>query len=106
MPTLEKYHREHKADGFEVIALSIDKPGNRAKVLKVLGKLSFPGAMLSEASRNGFGTPEAVPVSYVVDAQGLVRDKVIAIDEDLLDEVVTPLLKESSAAPIPAELRK
>ena len=106
MPAVEKYYREHKADGFEVIALSIDKPGNRAKVLKVLAKLSFPGAMLSEASRNGFGTPEAVPVSYVVDAQGLVRDKFIAIDEDLLDEVITPLLKESSAAPIPAELRK
>ena len=28
MPALEKYYREHKADGFEVIALSIDRPGN------------------------------------------------------------------------------
>ena len=28
MPALEKYYREHKADGFEVIALSVDKPGN------------------------------------------------------------------------------
>ena len=106
MPALEKYYREHKSDGFEVIALSIDKPGNRAKVLKVLAKLSFPGAMLSEASRSGFGKPEAVPVSYLVDAQGLVRDKFITIDEDLLDEVITPLLKEGSVAPIPAEIPK
>ncbi len=28
MPALEKYYREHKADGFEVIALSLDKPMN------------------------------------------------------------------------------
>jgi hypothetical protein len=72
----------------------------------VLAKLSFPGALLSDASRNGFGTPEAVPVSYVVDAQGIVRDKFIAVDEGLLDEVVTPLLKESPAGPIPAEMRQ
>jgi len=106
MPALEKYYREHKADGFEVIALSVDRPGNRAKAFKVLAKLSFPGALLSDASNNGFGMPEAVPVSYLVDAQGIVRDKFVAIDEDLLDEVITPLLKKSPVAPIPAEMRK
>jgi thiol-disulfide isomerase/thioredoxin len=106
MPALEKYYREHKVDGFEVIALSIDKPGNRAKAFKVLAKLSFPGAMVSDASRNGFGMPEAVPCSYLVDAKGVVRDKFINVDEGLLDEVVTPLLKERPAGPIPAEMRK
>ena len=102
MPALEKYYREHKADGFEVIALSVDKTGNRAKVLKVLAKLPFPGAMLSEASANGFGVPEAVPISYLVDAQGIVRDEFIAVDDGLLDEVVTPFLKQSSV-PLPSK---
>ncbi len=106
MPALEKYYLEHKADGFEVIALSVDKPGNRAKAFRVLAKLSFPGAMVSDASGNGFGTPEAVPVSYLVDAQGIVRDKFFAVDDDLLDEAITPLLKKSSAGTIPAEMRK
>src|SRR5208337_1491021 len=106
MPAIEKYYREHKADGFEVIALSADKPGNRAKAFKVLAKLSFPGALLSDASNNGFGMPETVPVSYLVDAQGIVRDKFVAVDEDLLDEVITPLLKKSSTTAVPAEMRK
>jgi thiol-disulfide isomerase/thioredoxin len=102
MPALEKYYREHKAEGFEVIALSVDKPGNRAKAFRVLAKFSFPGAMISDASSNGFGTPEAVPVSYLVDPQGIVRERFIALDGGLLDEVITPLLKKSSAAAIPA----
>ncbi len=102
MPALEKYYREHKADGFEIIALSIDKLANRAKAFKVLERLSFPGAMVTDASRNGFGTPDAVPVSYLVNAEGVVRDKFNTIDEDLLNEVVTPLLKAHSASPIPA----
>jgi hypothetical protein len=50
--------------------------------------------------------PEAVPVSYLVDAQGIVRDKFINVDEGLLDEVVTPLLKKRPAGPIPAEMRQ
>ena len=72
----------------------------------MLATLAFPGAMASDASRNGFGMPEAVPVSYLVDSQGVVRDKFVAVDESLLDEVVTPLLKESSATAIPAGMRK
>jgi thiol-disulfide isomerase/thioredoxin len=106
MPALEKYYHEHKADGFEVIALSVDKPANRAKAFKLLAKLSFPGALLSDATSNGFGIPEAVPASYLVDAQSIVRAKFISVDESLLEEVVTPLLKGSSAGPIPAEMRK
>ena len=106
MPALERYYREHKADGFEVIALSVDRPANRAKAFKVLERLSFPGALVSDATRNGFGAPEAVPVSYLVDAQGIVRNKFINIDEDLLNGVVAPLLKDNSVAPIPAGMRK
>ena len=62
--------------------------------------------MVSDASRNGFGTPEAVPASYLVDAQGILRNKFNAVDESLLDDAITPLLKENSAGPIPAEIRK
>ena len=30
-PTLAKFYRKHRAQGFEVIALSIDRPGTRPK---------------------------------------------------------------------------
>ncbi len=104
MPALEKYYGEHKVDGFEVIALSVDKPANRAKAFRVLAKLSFPGAILSDATSNGFGIPEAVPVSYLVDAQGIVRNQFVAVDVSLLNEVVTPLLKKSSPTAIPKRM--
>jgi cytochrome c biogenesis protein CcmG, thiol:disulfide interchange protein DsbE len=93
-PELAKFYEKHRAEGFEVIALSIDKPAGRAKMQKLAAKLPFEAALLSDASRNGFGTPEAVPISYIVDANGIVRDRFIAIDPELLDEVAVPLLKE------------
>ncbi len=97
-PIIAKFYSEHRAQGFEVIALSIDKPAARAKMQRIASKLPFEAALLSEASRNGFGTPEAVPVSYVIDAKGVVRDKFIQTDKELLDEVVLPLVKEAQEA--------
>ncbi len=97
LPVIAKFYQKHRAQGFEVIALSIDKPRNRAKMQRLIEKLPFQAALLSDASRNGFGTPEAVPVSYVIDARGVVQDKFIAIDDDLLDMAVLPLLEEASA---------
>jgi cytochrome c biogenesis protein CcmG/thiol:disulfide interchange protein DsbE len=100
MPAIGTFYRKHRAEGFEVIALSTDRPRDREKMLKLLAKLPFPGALLSDAIRNGFGTPDGVPVSFIVDRRGIVRDKFIAIDDELLDEVVVPLLGEASASPI------
>ncbi len=94
LPVIAKFYEKHRAEGFEVIALSVDKPRDKAKMQRLSARLPFSAALLSEATRNGFGTPEAVPVSYVIDANGTVRDKFIAIDDELLNEVIVPLLKE------------
>lgn len=98
-PAIGDFHHKHSAEGFEVIALSIDQPRNRRRMLTLLSKLPFPGALLSDATENGFETPGAVPVSYLVDAQGVIRDTFINVDEDLLNETVPPLLKEARHAP-------
>ncbi len=95
MPVLETFYRTHKADGFEVIALSIDKPADKAKAERLLRKVSYPGALAGEASRNELGTPKDVPVSYLIDKSGVVRDTFVALDADLLRGVVLPVVKES-----------
>ena len=45
---------------------------------------------------NGFGTPEALPVTYVVDGNGIVRAKLtpekMSVTEEGLVDVVRPLL--------------
>jgi cytochrome c biogenesis protein CcmG/thiol:disulfide interchange protein DsbE len=94
-PTLAKFHRKHHAQGFEIIALSVDRPQDKLKMQRVSATLPFQAALLSGATRNGFGTPEAVPVSYVIDAKGIVRDTFIGVDDELLNEVIAPLLKEA-----------
>jgi thiol-disulfide isomerase/thioredoxin len=95
LPVIEKFYRKHRAQGFEIIALSVDRPSDRDKMRRLIAKLPFDAALLTDASRNGFGTPEAVPVSYVVDRRGIVRDTFIGVDDELLDEVILPLLHQA-----------
>jgi cytochrome c biogenesis protein CcmG, thiol:disulfide interchange protein DsbE len=97
-PAIAKFYQKYRAEGFEVIALSVDKTGSKGKMMRIAGSLPFPAALLSDATQNGFGKPEAVPVSYIIDSSGVVRDKFIAIDTGLLNKVAVPLIKEAQTA--------
>ena len=94
-PTLSAFYRTYHNRGLEMIAISVDRPRDRARVLKASQALSYPTAMLSEISVNGLGEPDGVPLTWVVGADGIVRDKFIAVDDELLSKVVVPLLPAS-----------
>jgi thiol-disulfide isomerase/thioredoxin len=98
MPALEAVFRRYHDKGLEVIALSADRPHDRATVTKTAESFSYPAAMLDDAKSDGFGNPSALPLTYVVDANGIVRAKFTPEDqpltEDSLNAAVAPLLAE------------
>jgi thiol-disulfide isomerase/thioredoxin len=92
MPILDAFYRRYRGQGLELIGISVDFARDSAKMRKAAGAVSYPTAMASDIPVNGFGPPEGVPVTYVVDAEGVVRDKFIATPSKLLHNVVIPLL--------------
>ena len=92
MPTLDAFYRRHREQGLEIIGISIDFARDAEKMRKMAASQSYPTARSGEISDNGFGAPEGVPVTYVIDADGMVRDKFIAVPNKLLNDVVLPLL--------------
>jgi cytochrome c biogenesis protein CcmG, thiol:disulfide interchange protein DsbE len=92
MPTLDAFYRRHRGQGFELIGISIDFARDAAKMRKVAAGLAYPAAWLNDIAVNGFGAPEGVPVSYLIDAEGIIRDKFIAVPNKLLSDVVVPML--------------
>lgn len=96
MPALDAFYRQHHGEGLELIGISADRPRDRDDVVKVMQGFSYPAAMLRDVKVNGFGRPGSLPVTYIVDAAGVVRavmtpDKVV-ITEESLKQSVTPLL--------------
>jgi cytochrome c biogenesis protein CcmG, thiol:disulfide interchange protein DsbE len=96
-PAIAKFYKKHREEGFEVIALSVDRPSARSKMVRIAETLPFPAALLSEATANGFGKPKAVPVSFLIDAKGVVRGSFISIDSEVLGAAAAPLIQEAQA---------
>jgi cytochrome c biogenesis protein CcmG, thiol:disulfide interchange protein DsbE len=95
MPTLDAFYRRYHAQGLEIIGISVDFQRDLAKVHRVAKTISYPAALAGEVTNDGFGTPEGVPVTYVIDADGVVRDMFIAVPNKLLHDVVIPLLRHT-----------
>jgi cytochrome c biogenesis protein CcmG, thiol:disulfide interchange protein DsbE len=92
MPILNSFYQRHRGDGLEVIGISADRPQDFAKMRKMSGSLAYPTATMNQITDNGFGPPEGFPLTYVVDGSGIIRDKFIDVREQLLRDVVLPLL--------------
>lgn len=100
MPALDALYQRYHAKGLEMIGLSADRPRDRSEVAKVMQSFSYPAAMLDDAKSDGFDEPTALPVTYVVDKDGIVRAKLVPGDKPLTEQtlvaVVTPLLSGQS----------
>jgi peroxiredoxin len=92
MPKLDAFYRRYHDRNLEMIGISVDRAGDLAKVRKVMGSLSYPVAMLKDVTDNGFGEPDGVPITFIIDADGKVRDMMIDVRDELLDKLVVPLL--------------
>ena len=97
MPTLNAFYRRYHARGLEVLGLSIDQAPDDGEVKKVMRQFGYPGALASAARENGFGEPVAVPVTYVIDARGVLRAQLQAegpagVSLRALEQAVLPLL--------------
>jgi cytochrome c biogenesis protein CcmG, thiol:disulfide interchange protein DsbE len=93
MPTLDAFYRRHREQNFELIGISVDFARDTAKMRKVAAGISYPAVGIKDIEVNGFGAPDGVPVTYVIDAEGIIRDKFIAVPAKLLNDVVVPMLK-------------
>jgi len=94
MPVLNQFYRDHHKDGLELIGISTDRSEDYAKMRTLSRSLAYPTALFDQVSDNGFGAPEGFPLTYVIDGNGTIRDRFVAVDGQLLSEVVLPLLRE------------
>jgi thiol-disulfide isomerase/thioredoxin len=96
MPALEGYLKKNKSKGFEVLAISIDKPSDVDQAKQIMRNYTFLFAEKKQINYSGFGRIWRIPSSFIIDKQGILRKNGLTgdpkVDTKLLEEVVTPLL--------------
>ncbi len=101
MPQLDAFYRRYHTRGLELLGLSVDEPADRAEVARIMKSFSYPAALAAVAKVNDFGLPLAVPTTWIIDSQGIVRTRLIAgnaVTEQSLERAVAPLLPRPPAA--------
>src|SRR5579863_1645394 len=101
MPALDKFYQRYRGQGLVLLGLSVDDAHDRAAVVDIMRKFSYPAALTAGAKADGFGPALAVPMTFVIDASGVVRARLVsgtAVSEQSLQQLVLPLLSGAAAA--------
>jgi peroxiredoxin len=95
MPTLADYYREHKSEGFIIVAIEAGDPADIVAPFAQSYDLEFPIWLDPDgASLRAFGNG-TLPNSYVIDRAGTVRYAWTGeINKAMLEKYVTPLIGE------------
>jgi peroxiredoxin len=95
LPTIGRFYRHHREEGFSVIAISLDKPRMHESARMLLGEYFLPGGMASDM-KTDLDLPNALPVTYVIDKKGVIRNVVVdELTTGDLENLILPLLAES-----------
>ncbi len=99
MPVLDAFYRRHHDEGVDMVGLSADDPHDRGEMEKAARTVGYHNVLLHDAKSNGFGAPNVLPLTYVVDGDGVVRAKLGTgrpVTEQDLADAVFPLLRGKS----------
>jgi cytochrome c biogenesis protein CcmG, thiol:disulfide interchange protein DsbE len=92
MPKLNTFYLRYHAQGLEIIGISIDFERDFEKARRAAQAVTYPTAVVQGITDNGFGIPKGVPITWIIDVDGKVRDRLIDVRDELLNGIVVPLL--------------
>ncbi len=103
MPLLDALQRDYRQRGVVVLGLSADDRHDRKDALAASRTVAYLTGMLAETTSNGFGSPQVLPVTYLIDRQGSVaavlRANRGALSAGELRSAVEHALGEAAQAP-------
>jgi thiol-disulfide isomerase/thioredoxin len=93
MAILDAYYQQHRQEGLEMLAISMDDRADLEKVNLALKPFSFPAALYDDTQAEGYGRVTQLPETLIIDRNGLLHDMDEQIaDISQLEKSVAPLL--------------
>lgn len=102
MPLLDTLQRDYRERGVIVLGLSADDRHDRKEAFKAAQGVGYITGMLSDASINGFGAPQVLPLTYIIDGTGTVTAVLRANRGTLSAEQLRAAVERALGAALPA----
>lgn len=95
MPAMEAYYRANQGRGFAIVAYSLDKTQAEVDAFMRAEGYTFPAPLATQPVVAGFGGVERVPLSFVIDRDGVIRHRIAGqVHRGRLESLIEPLLQE------------
>jgi peroxiredoxin len=95
MPIFAGWQNQYGSQGFQVIGISMDDDPALARKLSTKLKLNYPSAMGDEKLGELYGGVLGLPLSYLIDRNGIVRAKIQGeTDPKTIEEQLKALLNQ------------
>lgn len=72
---LETFYESHRDQGFEVIVVGVDAPGDRHRVERMVALYGLQGVMVDDLEESGFERRYPTPTAFVIDREGILRSR-------------------------------
>lgn len=93
LPFLNELYNKYSKQGLQIIGMSVDEGGERQVKSFIAEKgLAYTIALAPRRLQDEFGI-RAVPVLYILDRQGIVREQVMGFS-DQADKIIEALVKK------------
>lgn len=77
MPVIDEFWRDHRARGFEVLAISMDDPQEKIAQYMKKHEYGFMAGSANQSLVDAFGSTPSIPTSFVLDANGTITHKIV-----------------------------
>lgn len=96
MPEIQAYLQKNGSQGFEVLAINLDKASSQEAAKKIMANYSFQFAFKNDMHAQGLGYIWRVPSTFIVDKKGIIQRNGLTgdplVNTQILEKTVTPLL--------------
>lgn len=99
MPAMQAFYQANRSRGFEIVSYSLDKTQAEVDAFMRAEGDTFPALLATPPIVQAFGGVDRVPLSFVVDREGIIRHRIAGqVHRGRLESLIEPLL----TAPAPA----
>lgn len=107
MRKLEASYQSLKDKGFEILAVNVEDPRDKAMNFAHKLKLTYPILLDEDQKVAGKYMVYSIPTSFFIDKQGVVREKILGdLDEEKIEKIVVPLFEDKEIATAAAKETK
>jgi len=98
IPHVVELQNQYRADGFAVVGMNMDQDSEDLTAFLQRNTVNYPIVRVTEDVRMAYGGVSSIPIAFLIDRQGRIRQKYLGYDKRIaedMEQTLQALLRET-----------